>query len=183
MNFINFFESRMSYAKHIAINILPIGTLHQEMPSSLLEAFVNFVTIKSAWCLNTLDVPHVINVDTLCNFDENEERRNLSCSLSNCHDIVVILGIADDWIDKHQLFLNSNAKADANGNYRMFWFFLFEDKNFCKIGRFITSFDVDTVTKLFDDYVHELNVNLGTTEDVIGPINITELIYDKEIFY
>jgi len=162
---------------------LPINTLYSYISSTFLNGFINYVTIKKAYCLNRYLAPDDLYMDHEDNIELKVQNPPGSFNWVSIKEIIE-KPITKDKVVKllnepgriHHSKLDNDFQDDVlilgkpnnicdTIDGTMYYFFWFDrDCSECHIGRFVTKDCEGVVIEKFDKYVKELNEHNNPSE-------------------
>jgi hypothetical protein len=194
VKFDDFFTESIEYPRDIALNPLPINTEYIYVSTTFLNGFINYVTIKRAWCLNRylkLEDPyeeHGKNVELKVQEPSGSSKwiniLELFQRMPTKREVIEILnqkgriyhcGLDNDFQD--DIIILANARHLNLTDSKMWYYFWFDrDCSDCCIGRFETEMSEPEIFELFDQHVKDRNADCNILGNV-DPPTLIEISY------
>ena len=160
--------------------ILSFGTFYDYAGTSILNAFINYVRILSAFVISRYKRWDEIIDNEISYLEEGEWKSIDNITKKEAYDLLIskdnVHVKLDTYFSDDVLVL---AKKDGTNE---FWFFWFDrDCSDFSIGRFKSVLPEEKVIKLFKNYVEEMNIeeNVIRTGDVLEECKPIPVSYFK----
>ena len=168
------FDDAVEYPKWEG-EILPFGTFYEYAGTTVLDAFINHVTIISAFVISRYSRWDEIIDNEISYMEGNEWKQIDNITKKEAYDLLIskdnVHVKLDTYFNDDVLILARKEDTDE------FWFFWFDrDVSDSCIGRFKSVLPEKKIIKLFENYVEEMNIkeNVTQTGDVRKMTNTLE---------